>query len=219
MQDNFLLYTMNLSLFQFTYGALFFSSCLSCLLFFYRTGKARIILGIESTITGVACCIYYLYIQKIKQYNETGYGLSWNGYNQLRYLDWAITTPLMLLSISYIFSKNRNTPLPIATTLQIILLDLTMLAFGYAGEMNWIEKKKASLLGFIPFVMMFSVLYKIYIRSTNHKGSISLFIFYFILWSMYGVIYLLPEGQMNNAFAVMDCISKAGISLSISYFL
>ena len=214
MHDNFLLYTMNLSLFQFTYGALFFSSCLSGLLLLYRTGKARIILGIESTITGVACCIYYLYIQKIKQYNETGYG-----YNQLRYLDWAITTPLMLLSISYLFSKNLNVPLPIATTLQIIMLDLTMLSFGYAGEMNWIEKNKASLLGFIPFVMMFSLLYKIYIRPTDHKGSITLFTVYFMIWSMYGFVYLLPEEQMNNVFAIMDCISKAGISLSISYFL
>lgn len=210
---------MNLSLFHFTYTALFFSSSISSILFFYRTGKARIILGIESTVTGIASVIYYLYIQKIKHYNETGDGMDWNGFKTLRYIDWSITTPLMLLSISYIFSKNLNIPLPILTTAKIILLDLVMLAFGYSGEIGWLEKRKATLLGFIPFVVMFTILFKTYIRPTDHKGSIMLFSFYFILWSMYGFIYLLPEEQMNDAFAVMDCISKAVISLTISYFL
>lgn len=192
---------------------LFFSSCFSGLLFFYRTGKARIILGIESTITGIASCIYHFYIYKM----ESG-DVNFDLFNKIRYLDWVITTPLMLLSISYVFSKNLNIPLPIPTTLGVIFLDLIMLAFGYAGEVNWLEKEKAQFLGFIPFILMFSILYKTY-RPRNHIGNSYLFLFYFILWTIYGLIYVLPESEKNNAYAIMDCLSKAIVSLCISYFL
>ena len=205
---------MNVLLFQITYWVLFISSCISTILFFYRKGTTRTILGIESMITGIASCVYYVYLQRIK---TDGFGL--NGLIPLRYLDWLFTTPLMLLSISYLFSKNLNIALPVPVTLWVIFLDILMLAFGYAGEMNLLEKNKAQLIGFIPFVMMFAILYNTYFRGPMNIGNISILSFYLVLWTLYGVVYLLPEEQVNDLYTILDAVSKGIFSLAVSYFL
>ena len=206
---------MNLLFFQIAYGILFFSSCLSTVLIFYKKGRARNILGIESMITGIAAFVYHVYLLRMNEY-ESG---DWKGMHPLRYLDWLITTPLMLLSISYLFSKNLNIALPGIATLWVIFLDILMLAFGYAGEINLLEKNKAQLLGFIPFVMMFAILYNTYFRGPINIGNISILAFYLVLWSLYGVVYILPESQVNDLYTILDTVSKGIFSLAVSYFL
>jgi len=101
-------------------------------------------------------------------------------------------------------------------TITVILLDLFMLSFGYAGEIGWMTKQIADVCGFIPFIALFALLYKKY----KPKGTAGfLFFTYLLVWSGYGVVYLLDETNMNIGYNILDSISKAMISLFISGFI
>ena len=69
-----------------------------------------------------------------------------------RYVDWALTTPLLLISLSLILSEWTNI---LFIPLWIVPLDLLLVFLGYAGEVGWMTKQQANMVRFIPFVMIF----------------------------------------------------------------
>ena len=87
-----------------------------------------------------------------------------------RYMDWIITTPIMLISlICYmiflrgsseshvnIFSIFKENIGVIST---IVILNALMLLFGYLGEVNVIPLIWGVLIGFIPFIIYFYIIY------------------------------------------------------------
>jgi bacteriorhodopsin len=170
-----------------TYYILFAASTISFFLgFIYK--KYKTILWLESTITFISSCMYYYYMDKP--------GHMW------RYVDWALTTPLLLISLSLILSEWTNILFP----LWIIPLDLLLVFLGYAGEVGWMTKQQANMVRFIPFVMIFVCLYSRY----KPKGTAAiLFYSYLGLWFSYGVAYVTDPSLYN----MLDAISKTLISL------
>jgi hypothetical protein len=93
-----------------------------------------------------------------------------------RYLDWFITTPTMLFTLCIyldylhhkesfeqmdlygLFQTHKQTFIPIA------ILNSMMLLFGYLGETKLLNKYLAVLLGFIPFVLFFGMIYDKYAK-------------------------------------------------------
>jgi bacteriorhodopsin len=93
----------------------------------------------------------------------------------MRYLDWFMTTPLLLLSLTLYFdyeNKKYDPTYPGVSFSQlgwIILLDLIMLTFGYLGETGRISKIQGFIFGTIPLIIMYYIIWKSYVKSPNSK--------------------------------------------------
>jgi len=89
---------------------------------------------------------------------------------------------------------------------QIILSNFAMLSVGYLYEIGEISKNIAVAYGFIFFLNTFNIIYmKAARRST--KGKI-IFSFIFLVWSIYGIAFILPTAIKNSIFNITDLFSK-----------
>ena len=148
-----------------------------------------------------------------------------------RYIDWAITTPSMLVTLMIyliflnkkvenktneldlltIFKENSNVFIP------VLLLNWLMLFFGYLGEMKVIPVLLAVFLGFLPFLMYY---YIIYINYVNHNtNGYLLFWYFFFFWSLYGVVAHLPYYIKNSFYNILDLFAKNFFGLFLSYII
>jgi bacteriorhodopsin len=111
---------------QFT----FFTTCLALgasAFFFYNEQdrvhfRYRLPMVLACLICGIACLMYYYMISKYVpgQVFPT----------QLRYFDWLVTTPIMLLEFTALLKfSNRHKVIT-----QLVLWDLVMITAGYIGE-------------------------------------------------------------------------------------
>jgi bacteriorhodopsin len=166
----------------------------------------RHILNLETCISIVAGYFYSVFLEKIKG------PYTWPELTKIRYLDWAITTPLMLLALCLALTYNVGKTLSLSLILTIVVLNYTMLAVGYMGEFNGIPRLQASLIGFIPFFVMFWLIYRLVGLSVANWVLFSLF---FVVWGMYGVVYLLDEESKQIYTNVLDLIAKCLIGLGI----
>ena len=149
-----------------------------------------------------------------------------------RYADWVITTPLMLISliIYLIYLKYKETglntsKLELFTLLgknssvlsYVIYLDLLMLLFGYLGETKIINTLTGVVLGFIPFLIYFYLIYINYVRQTATGWKLYLYFLFF--WSLYGVAALLPYYIKNTFYNILDLFAKNFFGLFLSYII
>ena len=94
----------------------------------------RHIFNLETVISIIAGYFYSKFVDKIKESYKEGKPIDWQEIIKTRYLDWAITTPLMLMVlINVIAHHNRRSP-SVRVYFLIILLNYTMLYLGYRGE-------------------------------------------------------------------------------------
>ena len=72
--------------------------------------------------------------------------------NTTRYVDWMITTPIMLLVLVLALQYNsKKNGIVFLDYLMILLFNYAMLGSGYLGELNIIDKLTANIIGFIYF--------------------------------------------------------------------
>jgi glycopeptide antibiotics resistance protein len=90
--------------------------------------------------------------------------------------------------------------------LPILLLNWMMLLFGFLGEMNVIPIVTANILGFIPFMIYFGMIYHNFAKDFT-IGRIT-FVVFFVLWGLYGVAAFLPYGAKNIIFNILDLFAK-----------
>jgi bacteriorhodopsin len=171
-----------------------------------KTPMIRHILNLETCISVVASYFYSVFLEKIKG------PYTWPELTKIRYLDWAITTPLMLLALCLALVYNVGSHLNLTLILTIVALNYTMLAVGYLGETNGLPRLQASVIGFIPFFFMFWLIYGLVGNSLANKV---LFGLYFVVWSMYGLVYLLDEEAKQISVNVLDLIAKCLIGLGL----
>ena len=172
--------------------------------------KIRHIFNLETCISFVAS---YFYSQFITQINKND--INWTIITQTRYLDWAITTPMMLLALCLVLSINSNTIIHLKTISLIIILNYAMLLFGYLGEIKKISKYLTTILGFIPFFLMYYIIFTHYVKPKYSKTNYILFGLYFIIWSLYGIVYLFDEELKNTITNILDLSSKCLIGLGL----
>ena len=145
-----------------------------------------------------------------------------------RYIDWAITTPLMLISTIIFMEYNlikekykkgiktgeflqENIP----EIIQIVILNGLMLLFGYLGEKNIMNKDLSIVIGFIFFFLTFRLIYSRYVN--NNDTNLKLFIFVFVIWSLYGVSANFGPVPKNVSYNFLDIIAKNFYGLFIYY--
>jgi hypothetical protein len=148
-----------------------------------------------------------------------------------RYIDWSITTPTMLITlISYLMfleakikgsTSNLNLSSIMRNNYQIIVpilfLNWAMLLFGFLGEINMLSVFYSVLLGFVPFIIYYYMIYKNYVAKSTTGYYI--FIYFFIFWSLYGVAALLPYYTKNILFNFLDLFSKNFFGIFLVYII
>jgi len=148
-----------------------------------------------------------------------------------RYFDWMFTTPTMLLTLIFylIFlqykDKNISDKLnffelfnqEFYNIITVFVLNWLMLLFGYLGEINIIPVLLGVFLGFIPFLIYYYIIYTKYAILTN--DGLKIFFYFFIIWSFYGIVAVLPYKIKNMCYNILDLFSKNFFGIFLSYLL
>ena len=148
-----------------------------------------------------------------------------------RYIDWFITTPTMLITLMlyliYLNKRNKDETqeLEFFTLLKensniiipVVILNWLMLLFGYLGEMKIIPVLFGIILGFIPFLIYYYMIYVNYV-SENNSGYL-LFWYFFFFWSLYGLVAVLPYYIKNAFYNILDLFAKNFFGLFLSYII
>ena len=171
----------------------------------------RHLLNLETCISIIAAYFYSILNDKIRD-NEP---VDWKSITNLRYMDWCITTPLMLLVLCTVIGKDSHVPVHFVTILGIVLLNYMMLYFGYLGETERLSRLTACVAGFVPFVAMFAIVYYVYLRPRPTMATSVFFYFFLFTWTMYGFVFLLGEETKNVAMNILDLISKSLLGLGL----
>ena len=163
-----------------------------------------------------------------------------------RYFDWVITTPTMLFTLCIYLDylrnskkeniENNSTTKPNHKTtkpsnsftvlydsfqnnksniITIVILNAIMLLFGYLGELNIMNNYLAVFLGFIPFFAMFYIIYENYAKFTQNGET--LFWYFSIVWSLYGVAALMPFVWKNISYNILDIFAKNFFGIFLAY--
>ena len=171
--------------------------------------EVRHVMNLETCISIVAGYYYSIFITKTGGATP----IDWGEITKLRYIDWSITTPLMLITLCIVLAKNAKKTITFRTMFSIIGLNYLMLAIGYYGVINPQIKLIAMIGGFIPFFVMF---YIIYVNFYDHSvANKVLFIAFSVVWSMYGLVYMLQEQYKNISMNILDLIAKCFIGLGL----
>ena len=142
-----------------------------------------------------------------------------------RYLDWAITTPTMLVNLLFYLRYLSSTePLDFFTVLNqewntvliILVLNWLMLLFGYLGETSRIPVNVGVALGFIPFFFYYYLIYSYAFLSTE---GLSVYYYFLFFWTLYGVVAVLPYTFKNMCYNILDLFSKNFFGLFLTYLL
>jgi len=206
-----------------TYKYVFFFMVIACLVsilasLLVNDAAARRILLIEIIITGVSSFMYYLFIRETSsKINDENEKEAFHKVDILRYNGWGITTPLMLIALCLVLSNTTKVPIITSTLLTIIGLDYLMLFFGYLGELEKIDRFTAMVLGFLPFFLIFYVIYNKFLAGHYNLFNYLLFIIYFVIWSGYGISYIFEEKLKNISTNMFDLIAKGIVAIIISF--
>ena len=150
-----------------------------------------------------------------------------------RYYDWAITTPIMLLTTLLFFiyednkyNKNENEK-EILSAWDIILREkrniilfclsnLGMLLMGFLQETKKLSIMITNIIGFMFLFYSFYILNKYAKTKTSRK----LFWIMLVIWSLYGVAATFDPVMKNTSYNILDVISKNfyGIFLAVLIF-
>jgi bacteriorhodopsin len=171
--------------------------------------NVRHVMNIETTVSLVAGITYSIFNEMIKQPTVDLHEIT-----KIRYIDWSITTPLIILVILLFYGGSVHPSASVYGTL--VLLNWGMLGTGYLGELGTISRLAGCIGGFLFFAAM---LYTLYSCCVPAKSNHIVFFLFALIWSFYGIAYLLDEETKNIMYNVLDVISKAifGVVLYLFY--
>ena len=135
----------------------------------------------------------------------------------IRYIDWFLTTPLLLVSFAFYtaYSNNKTEGLDGIPLTYIIILNILMLVAGFLGETKRIGLYQGFFLGFAFFAPLMYFLYDKYVKDSEDDSNLIVFIIFAIVWALYGFAYLLNTKWKNISYNTLDVISKAGFGMLI----
>ena len=170
--------------------------------------NVRHVMNIETTVSLVAGIAYGIFNDMIKDPM-----VDLNEITKIRYIDWSITTPLIILVILLFYSGSVH---PLASVYgTLVLLNWGMLGAGYLGEEGTIDRMTGCIVGFLFFAAM---LYTLYSCCIPAKANPAVFLIFAIIWSFYGIAYLLDEETKNILYNVLDVISKALFGVVLYFY-
>lgn len=136
-----------------------------------------------------------------------------------RYIDWVLSTPVMILSTVLFFAHRRDqyelwTPFSTPHVYLCLAFNWLMLLFGFLTEVGKLDRPIGLSIGSLFFVASFTLL-----ASCIAQDSLSIALFWvmYAVWAGYGLAATLPYTSKNVAYNVLDIVSKNfyGIFLTI----
>jgi bacteriorhodopsin len=177
--------------------------------------EVRHVLNLETCISIVAGYFYSVFLTQIEGFGKDNKPVDWMDITKTRYIDWSITTPLMLLTLCIVLGHQIGKKVDLYNIVTIILLNYIMLYIGFLGEDKQLNKIVATIAGFVPFILMFYIVYKNYVQPKYNLSGSVLFGIYVSVWGLYGAAYLLPEQYKNISMNILDCVAKCFIGLGL----
>lgn len=177
----------------------------------------------------VQCIEFIFYVWLIYFFSRSSQNIT-----PFRYLDWSITTPLMLITLSgflyYDQAKSTNDedkPFRLTdflsthttTIIKIVLLNAAMLFFGLLGEFGFLSPYTSTALGFIPFLINFKYIKDEFLPSDEDKFKNALFYWFVFFWGLYGVFALTSYTVKNTGYNILDIFSKNFFGLFLAYII
>jgi bacteriorhodopsin len=162
---------------------------------------------------------FIFYILLIFYFNKVSRNIT-----PLRYIDWAITTPLMLITLSAFLNHNGSTSNRLTdflsnhkgSMIKIVLLNAAMLFFGLVGEFGYLNPYLSTTLGFIPFVLNFKYIKDTFLPSED-KFKNGLFYWFVFFWALYGVCAVMNYTNKNTGYNILDIFAKNFFGLFLAY--
>jgi bacteriorhodopsin len=233
-KDNQLILTRDLKLEEFTKTSfkvthILIITCLLIIIYtalFSNNKSIKPILYLEIFICGISSVIYTVLNYKLHNFGVSDKSkketkqkkTNWNDISKTRYVGWTFTTPAMLIVLCLVLSVNSKIGFDYLTIIPIIILDWIMLYIGILGENKVIERFKAMILGFIPFVLMFLIIFIKFILPKSIAFSNFIFFSYLLLWALYGIAFIMDERYRNILMNILDFTAKGLIGIIICYF-
>ncbi|MGH3149050.1 MAG: bacteriorhodopsin [Rubrobacter sp.] len=174
---------------------------------------------ITATITGVAAFFYLTMTTGSTASNIEGRIFYWG-----RYLDWVITTPLLLLDLALLAlaSWRRNVNLIIVLIVLDVFMILTGLQAGSSltafGKGFWFVVSTAAMI-----VLLYLVYTRLFAEAASRGGAVqgvfrTLALLTIVLWALYPVVWLLGTegfGTVGSTtevflFLILDFLAKIG---------
>lgn len=177
--------------------------------------EVRHILNLETCISVVAGYFYSIFVEKIEEYGKADKEIDWADITQTRYIDWSITTPMMLLTLCIVLGMNTKTRIDVTTMITIIALNYFMLYVGYLGENKKMERFTALIVGFIAFFAMFGIIFMKFVSPKYVIDNYILYGMYLLVWTVYGIAYMFNEEYKNITMNILDFSSKCLIGLGL----
>ena len=194
--------------------------------------QVRHILNLETCISVIASYFYGLFIAEInnkKAKNSTKENFATHDsideiplekINNMRYSDWIITTPFMLLALSMVLGYENKIAVRFKSFILVLISNLFMLGFGYAGEIGLLNRNLASFMGFLFLLLTFGIIWKLFITCAKATYQSKLiFWLYLGLWSLYGVFYHTNEATKMLGYNMLDLIAKAFVGIFFWLYL
>jgi bacteriorhodopsin len=198
--------------------------------------QIRHIMNLETCISIVAGYFYSLFIEEINKSEESiltqdteevsiktannELDLPIEKINNMRYSDWIISTPLMLLVLSLVLSYENKKDVHFLTFALILVFNFLMLGFGYFGEVDLLNRTFANFIGFIFFFLTYGTIWKLFMTGSRvTKQSKIIFFLYLGLWSLYGVFYQTNEKTKMIGYNILDLLAKAFVGLFFWLYL
>jgi hypothetical protein len=174
--------------------------------------------GLETVVSLIQFSFYTWYSYHFKEVVEATF---------YRYHDWAITTPIMLLTTMLYFDYN-NKPADEEKTLQtfwnehytdilvVFGFNAMMLLFGYLYEIGLLDLFTSNSMGFAGLFGSFYVMYNSFVAK-NPSANLPLFIVMAVIWGLYGVAAVFSSVWKNVFYNVIDTVSKNFYGIFLTY--
>ena len=173
----------------------------------------QLILILETVVQGVEFA-WYSIIGSLYFFKKKHFGIKW------RYLDWVVTTPIMLITLMFLVIYFHEPCMEVAKLVDfpgfagllvlIVLMDWLMLFLGCMVEANWWNvRERVSYvrwllaLGFIPLCVAF-IPHVMAATERPSESAVAVIVPTFAIWVLYGVVAIAAYGedraQWRNAF-------------------
>jgi hypothetical protein len=145
----------------------------------------------------------------------------------VRYLDWAVTTPLMLITLCAFLNHDGQTPSRLSdfisthtgSIVKIVLLNGAMLLFGLIGELGYLNHYISTALGFIPFALNFKYIKETFLPTDEDTFKNAVFYWFVFFWSLYGVFAVMSYTVKNTGYNILDIFAKNFFGLFLAYIV
>jgi bacteriorhodopsin len=192
--------------------------------------QIRHIMNLETCISVVAGYFYGLFVEKINKAekesqeknndSEENKELPLEKINDMRYTDWVISTPLMLLVLCMVLGYENKITVTFLPFIGILLFNFLMLGAGYLGELGKLTLTLANSIGFVFFFIMYGIIWKIYMTGSKITSQSKVIFWLFVgLWAMYGVFYQSPQMTKIFGYNILDLLAKAFVGIFFWFYL